>query len=139
MLFLQHREVCEKPDFIGVFRALASEMLSTFQDRLVMILLRCPKFFGRALPLPKFRPLPLARLAVSAPGSARLAPRFDTSPCFPKSLLHFLIIAYFFAKVNCFPAFFSNLMFFSMQARKYLSKPLQFAGFFDIMKREKSG
>ena len=36
MLFLKHREVCEKPDSIRVFGALASEMLSTFQDRLVM-------------------------------------------------------------------------------------------------------
>ena len=34
--FLKHREVCKKPDFIRVFRALASEILTTFQDRLVM-------------------------------------------------------------------------------------------------------
>ena len=36
MLFLNHRGVCEKPDPIRVFGALASEMLTTFQDRLVM-------------------------------------------------------------------------------------------------------
>ena len=36
-------------------------------------LLRCPKFFTRC-PLTKFRPLPLAHLASSATGSARIAP-----------------------------------------------------------------
>ena len=43
MRFLKHREVCKKPDSIRVFGALASKILTTFQDRLVMSLLRCPK------------------------------------------------------------------------------------------------
>ena len=38
------------------------------------------KAFGLALFLGLFRPLPLAQLATSATGSARIAPHFDTSP-----------------------------------------------------------
>jgi len=38
------------------------------------------KAFGLTLFLGLFRPLPLAQLASSAAGSARIAPHFDTSP-----------------------------------------------------------